>query len=173
MIIHSYTSEYPWVRKLREGIFAEINRLPLEERPEIYEEQLDAARLGSRGDQRYPWRTTCRRSMLPITFDAVLTELQDAAIFLLDRPHLFPGVPRYYFDFAAENVPDDRLSQGIFVSLPSDWEIMIKTILDVLPATRRIVVIADQWTEYSRVRVQGIKGIADHFAGRGRTGILG
>ncbi|MDD2760483.1 MAG: ATP-binding protein [Methylomonas sp.] len=165
LIIHSYTSEYPWVRKLREGIFEEINQLPLEQRPEIYEEQLDAARLGKAAVSDHVAHHLTQK-YAGIAFDAIFTELQDAAIFLLDRPQLFPGVPRYYFDFTADSLPVDRPSHGVFVTLPSDWEITLQTILDVLPQTRRIVVIGDKWAEYPRVRVQAIKDIADRFKGR-------
>lgn len=165
LIIHSYTSEYPWVRKLREGIFQEVNQLPLEQRPEIYEEQLDAARLGKAAISDHVAQHMAMK-YASVTFDAVFTELQDAAIFLLNRPDLFPGVPRYYFDYTASNLPTDRSSQAAFVLLPSDWEITLQTILDVLPKTRRIVVIADKWTEYSQTRVQAIKSVAGHFTGK-------
>ncbi|TRW94999.1 ATP-binding protein [Candidatus Methylobacter oryzae] len=164
LIIHSYTSEYPWVRKLREGIYEEVNRLPLEQRPEIYEEQLDAARLGKAAVSDHV-AEHMRQKYATVTFDAVVTELQDAAIFLLNRPGMFPGVPRYYFDYAAPNLPSDR-SSGAFVLLPSDWEITLQTILDVLPKTRRIVVIGDKWTEYAQTRIHAIKGIAGHFTGK-------
>jgi len=165
LIIHSFTSEYPWVKKLREGIYEEINQLPLEQRPEIYEEQLDAARLGKAAISDHVAEHMTQK-YASVAFDAVFTELQDAAIFLLERPNLFPGVPRYYFDFTAPSLPADRPSQGSFVILPSDWEITLQTILDVLPKTRRIVVIADKWSEYSQTRVQAVKGIADHFVGK-------
>jgi len=164
LIIHSYTSEYPWVRKLREGIFEEVNRLPLEQRPEIYEEQLDAARLGKAAVSDYVAEHMTQK-YASVAFDAVFTELQDAAIFLLNRPDLFPGVPRYYFDYTAPNLPADR-SSGAFVLLPSDWEITLQTILDVLPKTRRIVIIGDKWTEYAQTRIQAIKSIAGHFTGK-------
>jgi signal transduction histidine kinase/DNA-binding response OmpR family regulator len=164
LIIHSYTSEYPWVKKLREGIFEELNRLPLEQRPEIYEEQLDAARLGKAAVSDHV-ADHITRKYASVTFDAVFTELQDAAIFLLDRPQLFPGVPRYYFDYTAPNLPADH-SRGAFVILPSDWEITLQTILDVLPQTRRIVIIGDKWTEYAQTRIQAIKGIAERFTGK-------
>lgn len=163
LIIHSYTSEYPWVRKLREGIFEEVNSLPLEQRPEIYEEQLDAARLGKAAISDSV-ASHLSQKYASVAFDAVFTELQDAAVFLLNRPQLFPGVPRYYFDFTAPSLPPDRPSHGTFVTLPSDWVITLQTILDVLPQTRRIVVIGDKWTEHPQSRIHAIKGIADRFA---------
>lgn len=165
LIIHSYTSEYPWVRKLREGIFEEMNQLPMEQRPEIYEEQLDAARLGKAAISNHVAEHMTQK-YASVAFDAVFTELQDAAIFLLERPRLFPGVPRYYFDFTAQSLPADRPSVGTFVTLPSDWEITLQTILDVLPQTRRIVIIGDKWTEHPQSRIQAIKSIADRFAGK-------
>lgn len=165
LIIHSFTNEYPWVRKLREGIFEEVNKLPMEQRPEIYEEQLDAARLGKAAISDSVANHLTQK-YAAITFDAVFTELQDAAIFLLDRPQLFPNAPRYYFDYTAASLPKDRPNAGAFVMLPSDWEITLKTMLDVLPQIRRIVVIADRWTEYSQTRVKAIKGVAGQFAGK-------
>ncbi|TAN70596.1 MAG: response regulator [Methylobacter sp.] len=165
LIIHSYTSEYPWVRKLREGIFEEVNQLPMEQRPEIYEEQLDAARLGKAAIADHVAEHMTQK-YASVAFDAVFTELQDAAIFLLERPRLFPGVPRYYFDFTAQSLPTDRPSEGTFVTLPSDWKITLQTILDVLPQTRRIVIIGDKWTEHPQSRIQAIKSIADHFVGK-------
>ncbi|MGZ5049642.1 MAG: ATP-binding protein [Methylobacter sp.] len=164
LIIHSYTSEYPWVRILREGIFEEVNRLPLDQRPEIYEEQLDAARLGKAAISDHVAKHMALK-YASVTFDAVFTELQDAAIFLLNSPDLFPGVPRYYFDYAAPNMPSKRSNQEAFVLLPSDWEITLQTMLDVLPKIRRIVVIADKWTEYAQTRAQAIKDVAEHFTG--------
>jgi len=165
LIIHSYTNEYPWVRKVREGIYEEVNQLPLEQRPEIYEEQLDAARLGKAATSDCVANHLSQK-YASISFDAIFTELQDAAIFLLDRPGLFLGVPRYYFDFTAESMPVNRPSMGAFITLPSDWEITLQTILDVLPQTRRIVIIGDKWTEHPQSRIQAIKSIAGRFAGK-------
>ncbi|NJD06244.1 MAG: response regulator, partial [Methylococcaceae bacterium] len=165
LIIHSFTSEYPWVRMLREGIFAEVNRLPMEERPEIFEEQLDAARLGTAATSDTVAHHLTQK-YAAIRFDGIVTELQEAAMFLLDRPALFPRVPRYYFDFAAKDIPVDRPSQGTFVTLPSDWEITIATILQVLPDTRHIVVIGDHWSEHPQARIRAIRSIEDRFAGK-------
>ena len=45
LVIYSYHDTLPWQAKIREALFARLQTVPIEQRPELFEERFEAHRL--------------------------------------------------------------------------------------------------------------------------------
>ena len=162
LVIYSQTVKYPWTRKVRDAFEKSLENLPEAERPEVFEEYLDEQRLreDAVGDFVADYFT---RKYRTVPFNAVLAETRDACDLLLRHPALFPGVARYLFDFNSGPLPSSPGTIAYYSSL--DGILSVKTIMDLLPEVRRIVVVGDQSPNH-RLFLANLKKHSEHFSGK-------
>ena len=141
LVIYSQTVKYPWSRMVRDAFAKGVENLPAAERPEVYEEYLDESRLGTTATGAFVAGYFSRKYR-SVTFSAVLAETRDACDFLMRHPGLFPGVPRYLFDFNSGPLPSAPGTIAYYSTL--DCAKSIRTIMSLLPDLRRIIVVGDQ-----------------------------
>lgn len=141
LVIYSQTVRYPWPRMVRDAFAKGVDALPATERPEVYEEYLDESRLGADATGAFVAEYFARKYR-SVTFSAVLAETRGACDLLIRHPALFPGAPRYLFDFNSGPLPSGPRTIAYYSTM--DCARSIKTIMDLLPNVRRIVVVADQ-----------------------------
>ncbi len=141
LVIYSQTVKYPWPRMVRDAFARGVENLPAAQRPEVYEEYLDESRLGSAATGAFVSEYFAHKYR-SITFSAVLAETRDACDLLIRHPALFPGAPRYLFDFNSGPLPSSPGTISYYSTL--DCAKSIRTILALLPDLRRIIIVADQ-----------------------------
>lgn len=148
-----------WQSLLHKGFQDEL-QLHGGARPAIFEERMDAVRVGmaTAGDAMAPYLLA---KYAKTTFDAVITENFTAGRFLSAHPELFPGVPRYYVNHGRRKW---QPSDGIGLEAVADFQRALAVIPRVMPEVRRIVVVGDrsarvrEWMDDVRLQIPAYRG---------------
>ena len=143
LVLYSYSRHLPWEAKVSDGIDEILDALKPAERPVLFEEGLDSDRLGDIGPTE-AWADYLAVKYKNIRLDAIVSESQQAAGLLFGSPELFPGVSRYILNCAPSSLVDYRDGIERRYSSVSNIEQAVRTIVNVLPETRRIIVVADR-----------------------------
>lgn len=138
LILWSYNDQLPWQSRVRLGLSQRLEAQKNQFAPALYEERLDAARLDSTDVDAY-WADDLRRKYDGVRFDSIVTESGPAAVFLSRHPNLFPGAKRFIID--SEEEVEQRA--GEHVAAEEDFVRQMRVILEVLPQTRRLVVVGN------------------------------
>lgn len=162
LILFSYAAGLPWQDRLSEGIASALEAMHPSERPEVFYEQFDSARLGQSALNGIQAEALSLK-YAGVKLDAVITDSQIPAVLLLREKGLFPGVPRYFFNF----IPDPQLPPGTGTerrfSSASNLERAVQTISLVLPETRRVIAIMDG-SAPNESRIARLRELAPAFA---------
>ena len=138
LILWSYNDQLPWQSRVRDGLSRRLEARENPVAPALFEERLDAARLASSTEHAY-WADFLRRKYDDLRFDSVVTESGPAAVFLSRHPDLFPDAKRFIID--SEEKVDPK--GGEHVAAEEDFVRQMRVVLDVLPETRRLVVVGN------------------------------
>lgn len=158
LVIYSYSEAQPWQKKVRQGLQDGLQAAPAGARVELFEEQLDAIRLGEPADTR-PMATYLRTKYGAAALDAVIAEGQNASAFLLEHPTLFQGVPGFILNYAAGDAAGLGAREMTFVSMPSDLERAVGVMTQVLAQIRHVVAVTDR-TALGRRRTEQLLTLA-------------
>ena len=165
LVLYSYSRLLPWEDRVMRGMDAALGAIALNRRPFLYEESLDAGRVGTIGDLD-AWRRYLEEKYRDVRLDAVITESQQAASLLLSLPELFPGAERYVLHYAEGSSLGGGNGAERRFSSSEDMERALLLIPSVRPGTRRVVVVTDR-TVNGMARVEQIAQLADRLEGLG------
>jgi two-component sensor histidine kinase len=161
LVLYTYSRHLPWETGIVAGLQEILSTQALSGRLFLYEENLDSdlANIALSVETQVAYLLDKYRA---IALDAVITESQSAASILLAFPELFPGIPRYLFNYA----PSTKLGVGTGserrYSCVSDLETALHTIALLRPGVRRIVVIADR-SVIGLARSEQVRSLASGF----------
>ncbi|MGV7210285.1 diguanylate cyclase [Oxalobacteraceae bacterium A2-2] len=129
-----------WQAMVRKGLDAELAGQDGMADVAVYEERLDAIRVGEQRsmDAMEPY---LRIKYAETRFDTVITENYTAAHFLSERPGLFPGAARHYLNHGR---PGWRPADGMGYDVPTGLSQSLAVIPRVMPGVRHIVVVGDR-----------------------------
>jgi len=161
-VLYSYARQLPWENRVIAGIDEALNVIPLTERPFLFEESLDASRVGEPRDPD-AWRRYLAVKYRGAGLDAVITESQQAAALMLSSPELFPGAERYVLHFADSAALGTGTGEERRFSTASDLERALVTITETRPRTKRIVFVTDK-TSVGAARTEQVAGMAPGFS---------
>ena len=161
LVLYSYARQLPWESMVISGLDEALNAIPLTERPFLFEESLDASRLGESCEPD-AWRRYLAVKYRDAGLDAVITESQQAAALLLSSPELFPGAERYVLHFADSAALGTGTGAERRFSTALDLERALLTITATRPRTRRIVFVTDK-TSVGAARTEQVARIAPGF----------
>jgi diguanylate cyclase (GGDEF)-like protein/PAS domain S-box-containing protein len=143
LVVYSYARGNPWTDTLSKGIYEALAAVPSAQRPILFEEWLDSARLPDSALNKAEAEALSLKYR-PVKLDAVITDSQQAAVLLLGNPGLFPGSPRYLFNFVPnQSLPAGNGAERRF-SATANIEAALKAIALTLPKVRRVVAVVDQ-----------------------------
>lgn len=161
LVLYSFEDGLPWQRLFRKGLMEELARSPPDQRPALYEERLDVARIGGKAaSDVFASHLAQRYDGIPP--DVVVTESIHAAVFLHDHPHLFPGARRVYVNPGKR---DWDAADGVSVRIGDDFFNAIDVITRLRPKLRRLVVVADR-SLMLRQRMADLRQVLESYAGR-------
>jgi hypothetical protein len=144
LIIYSWNDLLPWQAGVRDGMQQALEQTSAADRPNIYEERLDAARISGPIAEdaldRY-----LREKYASVRFNTIIAESANATTFLLHRPGLFAEAARFSVN-ATDRVSEGRNSRDRAFATYDDVGRAMSTIIQVLPETDRIVAIVDTST---------------------------
>jgi len=161
LVLYTYSRHLPWEEGIVAGLHEILGTYDPSGRLALYEENLDSdlANIAPSMEIQAAYLSDKYRN---IALDAVITESQSAASLLLSFPELFPGTPRYLFNYA----PSSKLGAGTGserrFSTVSDLESALRAILLLRPGVRRIIVVADR-SVIGLARSEQIRGMASTF----------
>ncbi|QBE65158.1 GGDEF domain-containing protein [Pseudoduganella lutea] len=163
LLLHSLgpDSMSNWQRLLQEGMHDELARRGMVPMPVIFEERLDAGRVGveaATAGMAPHLRSKYARAGL----DVVIAEGQAAAIFLGAHPELFPGVQRFYVNYGHTGW---RPTDGSSINTDPDFSRAVGIVPRTAPNVRRLVVIGDNSARVQRW-ILAIRAAAPRYAGR-------
>ena len=150
-----------WQSQLHDGLAAELAQRQWQPGPAMFEERLDAIRVGTQ-EATGAMAAYLRAKYVRVPFDAIISENFLAGRFLSDHPDLFPGVPRFYVNHGRRGwVPTD----GTGMELLADFPRSIAVIPRVLPQVKEIVVVGDR---SARVQewVAGVRAVVPAYHDR-------
>lgn len=150
LVLYSYHDDLPWQRLLRRGLLNELARLALAERPMLFDERMDVARLNGNVTAA-ALETYLINKYAGADIDTVVTESFDAADFLRTRPHLFPRARRYYVN---HGIADWTPTDGVGVRLNTKHKESIAIIPKVMPALERLVVVTDRSSAQTQLMIK-------------------
>jgi signal transduction histidine kinase/DNA-binding NarL/FixJ family response regulator/HPt (histidine-containing phosphotransfer) domain-containing protein len=136
LVIYSYHDTLPWQAKIRDALFSELNSIPAEQRPELFEERFEAHRLSIiTSDDAFLKLLAAKYQNVKL--DLIVTENDFSYKFLNKYPNAFPNVKRQFITYTlAENKSNVLLVQQNVATA-------LNTLLQVLPHTKRIIVIME------------------------------
>ncbi len=156
LIIYSWHDLLPWQAGLRRGLQDALDQMPEEQRPDVYEERIDAGRVQNAVSDDALYRYL-KEKYDRIALDSVITEGQRAADFLLHHPDLFPKTQRN----AVNLVRDVRAMEGMRAfPFIDDHRKALLSVTEVMPGCEHIFVIADN----SEVGERNKKGALENAA---------
>ncbi len=135
LIIYSYHDTLPWQAKIRETLFARLQTVPIEQRPELFEERFEAHRLSALTSNTN-FLALLEAKYSKVKLDLIITENDYAFDFIKAYPNFFKGVKR----------------QSITLTLGRDDEALVvrenasaavEMILKVLPDTKHIIAVVE------------------------------
>ncbi|MES2740596.1 MAG: GGDEF domain-containing protein [Pseudomonadota bacterium] len=129
-----------WQNLLHRGLFDELNQAGWGAYPGIFEERLDALRVGEQ-EATASMGPYLQSKYANVALDAVISENFQAARFLSSHPELFPGVPRYYVNHGR---PGWQPSDGLGIAVTPDFERALGAIALTMPHIERVVVVGDR-----------------------------
>lgn len=135
LVIYSYHDTLPWQVKLRAALFAHLDALPPDQRPELFEERLEMHRITPiLFNEKF-------LSLLEAKFDNVkldllITDNDQAFNYIKQYPNFLPNVKRQAITLT-HGQDNEALVARISVSKA------IESLLQVLPNTKRVIVIVE------------------------------
>jgi len=163
LVVYSYGRSLPWHKRVAAGIDEIIDALPPEQRPSLFEETVDSSRLGDPKEIEV-WAAYLAAKYRSVTIDAIITESVQAGALILGAPSLFPDARRYILHFADANAPGELRGTELRYSSTDDLATALKTIVQVLPRTKRIIAIADG-SALGKARVEQLRRVGANGAG--------
>jgi diguanylate cyclase (GGDEF)-like protein/PAS domain S-box-containing protein len=156
LILYSWNDQMPWQAGVRAGMLERLQQIPSANRPEIFEERLDAARINTlaahAGLAHY-----LQEKYAQIPLDAIIAESRHANDFLAQYPILFPGTKRYAVNVTT---PGGMAPERVFV-VEDDSGRALQTILQLMPDRQKILVVLDNATSFSgRTKAQVVTAAA-------------
>ena len=141
LMIYSYHDTLPWQAKIREALFARLNEIPEQQRPELFEERFEAHRL-SPIISNITFLKLVEAKYSKVKLDLLVTVNDYAYDFIRQYPEVFPGVKRQSLNVSEEG------GSNVFVA-GENGAAAVNTIVQVLPDTKRIIVISGYDKSYS------------------------
>lgn len=139
LIVYSWHDQMPWQAGVRSGIAEHLQTAAVADRPELYEERIDASRIKDAAADVGLYNYL-QAKYQRVALDVVVAESQSAANFLIRHPDLFPAAKRFAVNVADPgNIPPEQT----FV-VTEDPGRALKAILEVMPDRERIVVVLDR-----------------------------
>lgn len=150
-----------WQRGIGTGIDQEVGAGQGVPATEVFDERLDAVRVGEREalSAMAPYLQT---KYARVTFDAVIAENYQANRFLSEHPDLFPGAPRFYVNHGRRGW---QPADGVGMEIDFDFMRAIEAIPLALPWVKRIVVVGDP-SPRGQEWLDAVRAIAPQYAGR-------
>jgi len=139
LILYSYDADLPWQRNVRLGLRERAAQLHIDEKFQLFEENLDAIRLRP-GPGEATWVNYLRDKYHAIKLDMVISESVPAGKFLYHHRDLFPKAKYYLVQPGASMVSKDYDS---VVEFQEDLHSCMKVSLDLWPKSKRLVVIGN------------------------------
>lgn len=139
LIIYSWHDQMPWQAGVRSGIAERLQQVAVADRPEIYEERVDAGRIKDAAADIGLYNYL-QAKYQRVALDVVVAESQSAANFLIRYPGLFPAAKRYAVNVSDPgNIPPEQT----FV-VTEDPGRALRAIVEVMPDRERIVAVLDR-----------------------------
>jgi signal transduction histidine kinase/CheY-like chemotaxis protein/HPt (histidine-containing phosphotransfer) domain-containing protein len=143
LVIYSYHDTQPWQSNIREALFARLKAALPEQRPELFEERLDAYRLTSVFDKNFADLLDTKYKNIKL--DLVIAENDSAYDFLNKYPNLLPNVKRLLIPLTKGTPEEEALTAHENANKALD------TIRQVLPETKRIIIVLDRFDQSGQI----------------------
>ncbi len=135
LVIYSYHDTLPWQANIREALFARLQTVPAEQRPELFEERFEAHRL-SPIVSNAKFLALLEAKYSKVKLDLIVTENDYAFDFIKKYPNFFPSVKRQSI-----TLTQGRDDEALVVR--ENASAAVDMILTVLPTTKRIVAVIE------------------------------
>ncbi|MDP2902947.1 MAG: EAL domain-containing protein [Methylovulum sp.] len=133
LVIYSYHDTLPWQAKLREALSARLQSVPIEQRPELFEERIEGHRLSNIFSYEN-FLKLLEAKYSNVKLDLIVTE-NDYAYTLIEKyPNFFHDVKRLSL-----TVTQGRDDEALVAH--EDGIEAINTVLHVFPSIKRVVAI--------------------------------
>jgi hypothetical protein len=143
LVLYSYHDTQPWQANIREALFARLNSAPPEQRPELFEERLDAYRLNSSFDKNF--LALLEVKYKNIKLDLVIAENDYAFDFLSKNPNFLSNVKRLLIPLTKGRLEEETLTAH------ENADKGIDTVLQVLPETKQIIIILNRFDHSAHI----------------------
>lgn len=150
-----------WQTLLHQGLTAELAKQAPGLTLGMYDERLDAVRLGDQPAMA-AMEPYLRAKYAGVKFDIIITENYLAARFLSQHPTLFPGAARVYLNHGR---PGWEPTDGIGYNIATDFQHAVGVIPLVAPGVNRVVVVGDS-TERVQEWIGQVRSVAAGYQGR-------
>jgi diguanylate cyclase (GGDEF)-like protein len=150
LVIYSYHDTLPWQAKIREALFARLQTVPIEQRPELFEERFEAHRL-SPLISNTNFLALLDAKYSKVKLDLIVTENDYAFDFIKGYPDFFKGVKR-------QSITLTRGRDDEALVVRENVSVAVDMILKVLPNTKRIVAVVESAANnYNEVTLTALK----------------
>lgn len=143
LVIYSYHDTQPWQSNIREALFARLKAALPEQRPELFEERLDAYRLTAVFDKNFAALLDSKYKNIKL--DLVVAENDSAYDFLNKYPNLLTNVKRLLIPLTKGTPEEEALTAHDNANKALD------TVRQVLPDTKRIIVVLDRFDQSGQI----------------------
>jgi diguanylate cyclase (GGDEF)-like protein len=135
LVIYSYHDTLPWQAKIRDALFARLQTVPIEQRPELFEERFEAHRLSTIASDP-TFLALLEAKYHNVRLDLIVTVDDYAFDFVKEHPNFFPHVKRQYLSLTQGNDNEALVAR----ETPA---LAVNTLLQVLPKTKHIVAVVE------------------------------
>jgi diguanylate cyclase (GGDEF)-like protein len=150
LVLYSYHDTLPWQAKIREALFARLQTVPVEQRPELFEERFEAHRL-SAITSNAKFLALLEAKYSTVKLDLIVTENDYAFDFIKSYPDFFKGVKR-------QSITLTRGRDDEALVVRENASTAVDIILTVLPSTKHIVAVVENATHnYNDVTLAALK----------------
>lgn len=140
LILYSYHNDLPWQAKIRNSIQRRLREIPIEIRPEVFEESFDALRFYNPENHK-AFLKFLQEKYKNVKLDLIITESDLSYQYLQKHSDFFPDVQRQHI--LTDNFYDRSSVDNLLKILPDPRQAVF-TIVGVMPGIRRIVVIGNE-----------------------------
>lgn len=135
LVIYSFHDTLPWQAKIRDALFAQLNAISPEQRPELFEERFEAHRLSPLiSNEKFLALLEAKYSNTKL--DLLITENDYAFDFIENTPSFLPNVKR-------QSITMTKGRDGESLVIGERADLAIEMMLKVLPNTKRIVTVIE------------------------------
>ena len=149
LILYSWHDQMPWQAGVRAGMTERLQQVPVDERPEIYEQRLDAGRIKTSKTSDFGLAVYLQDKYAQVPLDAVIAESRSATDFLRRHPELFPKAQRYAVNVTHSGETSGDIAPERVFAVEDDPGRALHTILQVMPDRERILVVLDNTKSFS------------------------